>query len=81
VSSARKALPISICEADLTAPVSYPTMMDVKQAAVSVSSKSSTRQQTVQQEAPQSSSVIGIAAVLSLCIVAGIRVYIRYKKV
>lgn len=76
VSTARKALPITICEADLTAPVSHPLAMETKQLPVAARQKPAIRQQ-----APQSSSVIGIVAALGLCVVAGAGVYIRYKKV
>ncbi|WP_250632612.1 hypothetical protein [Rhodoflexus caldus] len=78
VSTARKALPITICEADLTAPVSHPLAMETKQLPVAARQKPAIRQQAVQQAQLSSSSVIGIVAALGLCVVAG--AYIRYKQ-
>lgn len=80
VSTARKALPTTICEADLTAPVSHPLAMETKQLPIAARQKPAICQQAIQQEAPLPWSAVGIVAVVCLCVVAGVSAYIRYKK-
>lgn len=79
VSVARKALPITICEADLTSPVSYPAVMDMKQASAAMPQKYANRQQAV-QETSQTPFIGVVVAALCLFVIVGAGAYVRHKR-
>jgi hypothetical protein len=78
---AKTALPVSICEADLTTPRSCAPFKTTQRASTTVRRIPTVpRKQNLQGTSSQQSSATGIIIALCLCMVLGAGAYVWYKK-